>query len=61
MVNDKERCPSCGMWKPKDGECKACSKNANRMQSLEVQAAGKTQAYEAAKTSTATRDTTKLI
>ena len=30
--NDKERCDSCGMWKPKDGECKVCAKRPNRAQ-----------------------------
>ena len=60
-ANDKERCPSCGMWKPKDGECKACNKRVNRKQAAEAQAEGRTQAYESAKTSTSSRDRTKLI
>lgn len=60
--NTKERCKDCGNWKPKDGTCKHCAKLLNRKQAAEAQAEGRTQKYEAAKTSTTSRsDGQKMI
>ena len=37
MLHSKERCPSCGVWKDKSGNCYHCTYLPNRLQAQEAQ------------------------